>query len=193
MASIDWLWFSWGGVTIMALSSWFSAPNSQQLTTITKSTPTQIKIKHDSSQAACIRKFREVAHNIGAQPEELLTLSLFETGGTLSPTKRGPNVKGRGRAIGMIQIMPATARELGTTTKALKTMTCPQQLEIAQKYFKKRGYRGGGLQQLYSTVFCGNPHCKTSVSDGYHTLASAIRRMNREHRPRAKKLLKKYP
>lgn len=189
MASVDWRWLSWSGVTIMAFSSWFSSLNPAQLA----ARPPKPSTPPDPSQAACIHKFREVASNINASAEDLLTLSLFETAGTLSPTKRGPYVKGRGRAIGMVQFMGETAKELGTSVEALKTMTCSEQLDYAQTYFKKRGFTGGGLQQLYSTVFCGNPHCRPGISDGYHTLAGAIGRMNREHRPLAKKLLKKYP
>jgi hypothetical protein len=81
--------------------------------------------------------------------------------------------------------MPDTARELGTSVEELASMTPIEQLDYVEKYLLKRGFKGGTLKQLYSTVFAGYPDAPGSISDGYHTLDSAVERMSREHREKA--------
>jgi len=135
------------------------------------------------------QKIKQVAANINADPIDLATLISFETAGTFSPSIRGPVVKGRGRAVGLIQFMPGTAAELGTTSEALAQMSQVEQMDYVERYLVKRGFRGGTLKQLYSTVFAGHPNARGSISDGYHTLDSAVERMTREHRERAIALL----
>jgi murein DD-endopeptidase MepM/ murein hydrolase activator NlpD len=135
------------------------------------------------------QKIKQVAANINADPIDLATLISFETAGTFSPSIRGPVVKGRGRAVGLIQFMSSTAAELGTTSEALAQMSQVEQMDYVERYLVKRGFRGGTLKQLYSTVFAGHPNARGSISDGYHTLDSAVERMNREHRGRAIALL----
>jgi len=135
------------------------------------------------------QKIKQVAANINADPIDLATLISFETAGTFSPSIRGPVVKDRGRAVGLIQFMPETSRELGTTSEALAQMSQVEQMDYVERYLVKRGFKGGTLKQLYSTVFAGHPNARGSISDGYHTLDSAVERMNREHRGRAIALL----
>jgi murein DD-endopeptidase MepM/ murein hydrolase activator NlpD len=135
------------------------------------------------------QKIKQVARNINADPVDLATLISFETAGTFSPSIRGPVVKGRGRAVGLIQFMPDSARTLGTTAEALAQMSPVEQMDYVERYFIKWGFRGGGLKQLYATVFAGDPNAKGSISDGYHTLDSAVERMTTEHRGRAIALL----
>ena len=55
-----------------------------------------------------IRGVEAMAGRIGTRPEYLLAVMSFETGGTFSPGVR--NAAGSG-ATGLIQFMPATARE----------------------------------------------------------------------------------
>jgi murein DD-endopeptidase MepM/ murein hydrolase activator NlpD len=145
--------------------------------------------KPASKAGEFVAKVKQVAQRIGADPIDLLTLMSFETAGTLSPAKRGPHVPGQGRAVGLIQFMPATAKELKTSVQELAAMSPVEQLDYVEKYLVKRGFRGGGLKQLYSTVFAGHPNARGNISDGYHTLDSAVARMNREHRPRAVAML----
>jgi murein DD-endopeptidase MepM/ murein hydrolase activator NlpD len=147
----------------------------------------ETKAKHQISPFA--QKIKQVAANINADPVDLATLISFETAGTFSPSIRGPVVKDRGRAVGLIQFMPETSRELGTTSEALAQMSQVEQMDYVERYLVKRGFKGGGLKQLYSTVFAGHPNARGSISDGYHTLDSAVERMNREHRGRAIALL----
>ena len=59
----------------------------------------------------------------------------FETGLTFSASKRNP----ASSATGLIQFMDATAKGLGTTTKALAEMSTVKQLSYVYKYFKAFG------------------------------------------------------
>jgi hypothetical protein len=95
-----------------------------------------------------LRAFMAAADWIGINPDWLATIIQFESG--FDPAK--PNAKGSG-AIGLIQFMPPTARNLGTTTAALKGMTFKQQLEYVKKYFA--GWRGRlhSLEDAYLAVF----------------------------------------
>ncbi|MDI9636218.1 hypothetical protein QM565_10540 [Geitlerinema splendidum] len=95
------------------------------------------------------------------------------------------------RATGLIQFMPYTAKELGTSPDALCKMSQVEQMQWVERYLVQRGFRGGDLKPLYSTVFVGNPYGKGNESDGYHTLSEAVRRIEREHLPLARTKLKK--
>lgn len=56
-------------------------------------------------------------------------------------------------ATGLIQFMPATARQLGTSVEELRTMDPVQQLDYVYKYFKMTGVGNGTLGDLYMAVF----------------------------------------
>ena len=169
---------------------WFK-PNLEQVqeTTQPEVKPETSETKGKPQISPFAQKIKQVAHNINADPIDLATLISFETAGTFSPSIRGPVVKDRGRAVGLIQFMSSTAAELGTTSEALAQMSQVEQMDYVQKYLIKRGFKGGTLKQLYSTVFAGHPNARGSISDGYHTLDSAVERMTREHRGRAIALL----
>ncbi|MBD2311161.1 hypothetical protein H6G20_05650 [Desertifilum sp. FACHB-1129] len=87
--------------------------------------------------------------------------------------------------------MPYTAKELGTSPDALCKMSQVEQMQWVERYLTVRGFRGGDLKPLYSTVFVGNPYGKGNESDGYHTLNKAIARIETEHLPKAKAMLGK--
>ncbi len=63
----------------------------------------------------------------------LLSIMDYETAGTFSPRIKNP----RGTATGLIQFTSATARDLGTSTKELRSMTQNEQLEYVRKYFEQ--------------------------------------------------------
>ena len=86
-----------------------------------------------------IRGVEAMAGRLGTQPEYLLAVMSFETGGSFSPGIR--NGAGSG-ATGLIQFMPATARELGTSTEALARMSATEQLEYVERYFARRSDPG---------------------------------------------------
>ena len=63
----------------------------------------------------------------------LLSCMAFETAGTFSPSVQN----GKTKATGLIQFMPTTAKDLGTTIEALKAMDFMTQLDWVFKYFEK--------------------------------------------------------
>lgn len=73
----------------------------------------------------------------------------FESGGTFSPNIR--NAAGSG-ATGLIQFMPSTARDLGTTTDALANMSAIEQLVYVEKYFRPYASRMRSLSDTYMAI-----------------------------------------
>lgn len=73
----------------------------------------------------------------------------FETGTTFSPSIE--NAAGSG-AVGLIQFMPTTATNLGTTSKALKDMTAEHQLDFVKKYFQEFHHLKS-LEDVYIAIF----------------------------------------
>ncbi|MGQ7286026.1 hypothetical protein ACUN7Z_00575 [Vreelandella venusta] len=82
---------------------------------------------------------------------ELMGCMAFESGRTFRPDIR--NAAGSG-ATGLIQFMPATARDLGTTTDALARMTAVEQLEYVYAYFTKYRWheRVRCLEDMYMAI-----------------------------------------
>lgn len=103
---------------------------------------------------AFISKVEAMAQRLGTQPEYLLAVMSFESG--FSPGIR--NHAGSG-ATGLIQFMPGTAAELGTTTDALARMSAVDQLDYVERYFNNRSDPGDldTLEGVYTTVLYGSP------------------------------------
>ena len=116
----------------------------------------------------------KIAQSVGANPEDLLKVMLYETGGTLSPSKRNSRTK----ATGLIQFIPATAKGLGTNIDALSQMTPQEQLFFVQKYLKQnsRGQKLDSFREVLSTVFAGNPNASLDVGDGDITLRNYLKK-----------------
>jgi len=106
--------------------------------------------------AAFLREVEAMAGRLGTRPEYLLAVMSFETGGSFSPAER--NGAGSG-ATGLIQFMPATAPELGTSTEALARMSALEQLQYVERYFARRSDPAdlGTLEGVYTTVLYGSP------------------------------------
>lgn len=79
----------------------------------------------------------------------LLSCMAFETGGTFSASIK--NQAGSG-AVGLIQFMPATAKDLGTTVEALVTMTNVAQLDYVKKYFSRYSKNIKTLNDMYMAI-----------------------------------------
>ncbi len=105
---------------------------------------------------AFIREVEAMAGRLGTRPEYLLAVMSFETGESFRPDVR--NAAGSG-ATGLIQFMPGTARELGTSTEALARMSSVEQLEYVERYFNRRSDPGDlrTLEGVYTTVLYGSP------------------------------------
>jgi len=80
------------------------------------------------------QKAIQIAADLKVNPNFLVAVMSFESGETFSPSIR--NAAGSG-AVGLIQFMPATAKQLGTTSAALAAMTAEDQLDFVAKYFRQ--------------------------------------------------------
>lgn len=95
------------------------------------------------------QKVSEVSQRLGMDPTHLMQIMNFETGGTFSTSMQ--NQAGSG-ATGLIQFMPSTAENMGTTTQHLARMTPEQQLDYVEQYFTPYKGKLGNLQDAYMAV-----------------------------------------
>ncbi|HEX8199694.1 MAG TPA: peptidoglycan DD-metalloendopeptidase family protein [Isosphaeraceae bacterium] len=83
------------------------------------------------------QKFKEkvidIADDLGIRPSYLMAVMAFETGESFSPRKENPS----SHAIGLIQFLPGTAEDLGTSVDALKKMSAVEQLDYVDKYLSQ--------------------------------------------------------
>lgn len=97
-----------------------------------------------------LAKVEETANYFGFNPDYLLAVMHFETGGTFSPSQE--NIAGSG-AVGLIQFMPDTAKELGTTAEELSKMSQVEQMDYVKKHFEKNGgKKARTLADVYMAV-----------------------------------------
>lgn len=94
-------------------------------------------------------KVFEVANHLQINPNHLMAVMAFETGYTFNPAQK--NLAGSG-ATGLIQFMPATARDLGTSVDVLARMTGEHQLNYVGKYFQPYKGKIKNLSDLYMAV-----------------------------------------
>ncbi|MEN2415541.1 hypothetical protein [Flavobacterium mesophilum] len=76
-------------------------------------------------------KVVQVAKNLSVNPNWLMAVINFETAGTFSPS-----ITNSLGYTGLIQFGAAAAKEMGTTTDALRAMTAIRQLDYVEKYYK---------------------------------------------------------
>jgi peptidoglycan hydrolase-like protein with peptidoglycan-binding domain len=96
---------------------------------------------------ADLKALYDVATYLGINVDWLATAMSFESG--LNPQA----VNASSGATGLIQFMPSTAKNLGTTTDALKGMTFQQQLPYVQRYFESHKGQMHNLEDVYLAVF----------------------------------------
>jgi hypothetical protein len=95
------------------------------------------------------RIVRDIAMELGCDPNWLMACMAFETARTFSPSVKNPHSSG----TGLIQFMGATAIGLGTTVDKLALMTAEQQLDIyVRKYFKPFAGRIKNLEDMYMAI-----------------------------------------
>lgn len=92
-------------------------------------------------------KLDKVAGQLGVKSSDLIAIMKQESG--VNPQAVNP----MSGATGLIQFMPNTARQLGTTVEELRQMDAVQQLDYVYKYFKAVGVGDGTLGDLYMAVF----------------------------------------
>lgn len=83
------------------------------------------------------------------QASHLMACMAFETGETFSPSIK--NAAGSG-ATGLIQFMPATALDLGTTIENLELLSAESQLFYVEKYFQRYAQRIHTLPDMYMAI-----------------------------------------
>lgn len=86
----------------------------------------------------------------GIKASDLLSVMAYESG--IDPSK----VNKKSGATGLIQFMPKTAKDLGTTTEELGKMSRVQQMKYVEKYFDLPGNKlkpGSSAGEIYSKVF----------------------------------------
>ncbi|MBQ8168827.1 lytic transglycosylase domain-containing protein [bacterium] len=115
-----------------------------------------------------LAKVKQVAKNLNCNYKDLLAIMNSESGLNSKAVNKSTN------ATGLIQFMPATARELGTTVDAIKQMSPIEQLDLVEKYFvrmkqiagiKPNQKLSGG--DLYALVFLpGRANRETLTSSG---------------------------
>ena len=84
-----------------------------------------------NERSAFSAKVAKVSANIGVQPKDLMAIMDLESAGTFDPA-----IQNSLGYTGLIQFGKAAAKELGTTTDALKKMTRVQQMDYVEKYYK---------------------------------------------------------
>jgi hypothetical protein len=103
----------------------------------------------DLTSSAFRTKLVKIASRLGLDPSALATIMMFETATTMSPSIQNPYTK----ATGLIQFMPPTATNMGTSVDKLKAMSAVDQLDWVEKYFKPWAGRLHTPQDHYLAVF----------------------------------------
>lgn len=107
---------------------------------------------------AFIAKVVDICDRLECDPNHLMAVMAFETGGSFSPNQRNPISS----AIGLIQFVPGGLRMLNEdggspiTIKALAEMDAVEQLDVVERYMRfiiKRYGRFNTLGDLYASVF----------------------------------------
>lgn len=89
-----------------------------------------------------------LARRLEMNPDHLMTIIHYETGGSFRASVRNPHT----RAVGLIQFLPSTARALGTTDAALERMSALEQLEWVERYLTPFRGRLTTLEDAYMAV-----------------------------------------
>lgn len=116
------------------------------------------------NKAAFLLKVAKIAGLLRVPTEWLMFCMWFETAHTLDS-----HIQNRIKATGLIQFMPSTAIELGTTVDALKVMSNVDQLDYVYKYLKRYVGKYNSFVDLYCAIFwpasVGKPDSYLITSD----------------------------
>ena len=89
------------------------------------------------------------SNQLGIDPNCLMAVMYFESAGSFSPSIQNPYTN----ATGLIQFMPSTAYNLGTSVESLKQMTAVEQLYYVYKYYQPYQSKIKGYVDLYLVTF----------------------------------------
>ncbi|MEL6131800.1 MAG: transglycosylase SLT domain-containing protein [Bacteroidota bacterium] len=112
-------------------------------------------------------KVRETARKLGIPSAWLMAVIDQESQFQSSVA----NFKGSG-AVGLIQFMPGTAAELGTSSQHLQMMDAPSQMEYVYKYLAQVRNRYGDYESL-TDLYLGILYPKARKQDPCYTLFSS--------------------
>ncbi len=107
----------------------------------------RLNVIPDNLQVHFATKLVAIANELQANPNWLMQVMWSE-----SRLKAGA-VNPKSRATGLIQFMPDTAKSLGTSVEALRTMNAVQQLDYVRKYFLPYKGKLSSYYDVYSVVF----------------------------------------
>lgn len=93
-------------------------------------------------------KVIQIAADLKTDPNFLMAVMSFETGGSFGPAEQNKFT----RATGLIQFMPSTAKGLGTTIEELAKMSQLRQLDFVEQYLKPFRNRLKTLEDAYMAV-----------------------------------------
>lgn len=125
-----------------------------------------------------------VSNQLGIHPSWLANVINFESDGG-NPKAR--NVYSS--ATGLIQFIPSTAADLGTSVDALRSMSGRQQMAYVERYFAPYKGRLSSQEDVYMAVFypraIGNPDYRfpfsvTAVNPGIYTPRDYVEMANRK-------------
>ncbi len=94
-----------------------------------------------------IKKVNSISAQLGIKADWLMAVMAIES--KINPKDVNPY----SGATGLIQFMPNTAKDLGTTTNALKDMTNVQQLDYVYKYLTPYKGKMNKFTDVYLAVF----------------------------------------
>lgn len=94
-----------------------------------------------------------LSNKYGFNTDELISLIGFETAGTYSPAIQNSN----SGATGLIQFTGETAKALGTTTEALKSMDVKEQMKWIDKYFERQLKTFPDLEGMHPYLWVAAP------------------------------------
>jgi len=95
-------------------------------------------------------KLFEVADRLGASARDLACVISFETGHTFSPSQRSRSSE----AVGLIQFLPSTCREMGISAREMASLSAERQLDYVERYLRdhSRGKPLDSARDLYMAV-----------------------------------------
>ncbi|AIX38009.1 hypothetical protein Syn7803US88_8 [Synechococcus phage S-MbCM6] len=93
-----------------------------------------------------LKEVKRVSSKLNINPADLLGLMASESG-------LNPQARNKSGATGLIQFMPDTARELGTSTRDLYNMNRVEQMKYVEKFLLKTLPKGASLGQMYAAVY----------------------------------------
>jgi murein DD-endopeptidase MepM/ murein hydrolase activator NlpD len=135
-------------------------------------------------------ELNRVSRNLKIPTQWLADLMAFETGGTFSTSIE--NTGNYGGARGLIQFMPETAADLGTSSEALARMSRTQQMKYVEKYLMQHTDNGKLIskpEDLVMAVWGGignlqklkrDPESVRNLSDGDIKFHQYVKRLG-EH------------